>query len=41
MEKCKQLLNPLPELLTTSPDFYLETGPMPLMELEKEIELGK
>ncbi|XP_019407739.1 PREDICTED: mitotic checkpoint serine/threonine-protein kinase BUB1 beta isoform X1 [Crocodylus porosus] len=39
-EKCKKLLNPLPELLTTSPDFYLETGPMPLMELEKEIELG-
>ncbi|KAH0620587.1 hypothetical protein JD844_021220 [Phrynosoma platyrhinos] len=40
VEQCKQLLQPLPELLTKSPDFILEAQPMPWMELEKEVHLG-
>ncbi|XP_042328454.1 LOW QUALITY PROTEIN: mitotic checkpoint serine/threonine-protein kinase BUB1 beta [Sceloporus undulatus] len=40
MEQCKQLLQPLPELLTKSPDFILEAQPMPWVELEKELHLG-
>ncbi|XP_032852392.1 mitotic checkpoint serine/threonine-protein kinase BUB1 beta isoform X2 [Tyto alba] len=36
----KKLLDPMPESLTASPDFHLETGTLPVMELEKVIELG-
>ncbi|XP_066489107.1 mitotic checkpoint serine/threonine-protein kinase BUB1 beta [Tiliqua scincoides] len=36
----RQLLSPLPDLLTQSPDFKLEAQPMPWVELEKEVNLG-
>uniref|UniRef100_A0A8D0HU12 BUB1 mitotic checkpoint serine/threonine kinase B n=1 Tax=Sphenodon punctatus TaxID=8508 RepID=A0A8D0HU12_SPHPU len=39
-EQRKELLYPLPELLTTCPDFCLETSSVPLIELGKEIDLG-
>ncbi|XP_053238149.1 mitotic checkpoint serine/threonine-protein kinase BUB1 beta isoform X1 [Podarcis raffonei] len=39
-EQRKQLLQPLPDLLTKSPDFKLEAQPMPWMELGKEICIG-
>uniref|UniRef100_A0A8C4XRJ7 Mitotic checkpoint serine/threonine-protein kinase BUB1 beta n=1 Tax=Falco tinnunculus TaxID=100819 RepID=A0A8C4XRJ7_FALTI len=39
-EQRKKLLDPMPETLTASPDFHLETGTLPVMELEKEVELG-
>ncbi|KAM9278243.1 mitotic checkpoint serine/threonine-protein kinase BUB1 beta [Morus bassanus] len=39
-EQRKKLLDPMPELLTASPDFHLETGGLPVMELEKDVELG-
>uniref|UniRef100_A0A8C8RN64 BUB1 N-terminal domain-containing protein n=1 Tax=Pelusios castaneus TaxID=367368 RepID=A0A8C8RN64_9SAUR len=39
-EHRRRLLHPLPDLLSNSPDFYLENGSMPVIELEKEIELG-
>uniref|UniRef100_A0A672TSI0 BUB1 mitotic checkpoint serine/threonine kinase B n=1 Tax=Strigops habroptila TaxID=2489341 RepID=A0A672TSI0_STRHB len=39
-EQCKKLLDPVPESLTASPYFHLETGPLPVMELEKDVELG-
>ncbi|XP_077179023.1 mitotic checkpoint serine/threonine-protein kinase BUB1 beta isoform X2 [Paroedura picta] len=39
-EHRKQLLQPLPDFLTNSPDFKLEPQPMPWMELEKEIDIG-
>ncbi|XP_062479267.1 mitotic checkpoint serine/threonine-protein kinase BUB1 beta isoform X1 [Pezoporus occidentalis] len=39
-EQRKKLLDPMPESLTASPYFHLETGPLPVMELEKDVELG-
>ncbi|XP_069713068.1 mitotic checkpoint serine/threonine-protein kinase BUB1 beta-like [Phaenicophaeus curvirostris] len=39
-EERKKLLDPVPESLTASPDFHLEAGTLPLMELEKDVELG-
>ncbi|XP_044293072.1 mitotic checkpoint serine/threonine-protein kinase BUB1 beta [Varanus komodoensis] len=39
-EQRKQLLQPLPDLLTNSADFKLEAQPMPWIELEKEVHLG-
>ncbi|XP_061467442.1 mitotic checkpoint serine/threonine-protein kinase BUB1 beta [Rhineura floridana] len=36
----RQLLQPLPDLLTKSPDFKLEAQPMPWMELGKEVHIG-
>ncbi|KAM6274165.1 mitotic checkpoint serine/threonine-protein kinase BUB1 beta [Porphyrio hochstetteri] len=39
-EQRKKLLDSMPELLTASPDFHLETGALPVMELEKDTELG-
>ncbi|KAJ6667303.1 hypothetical protein lerEdw1_017281 [Lerista edwardsae] len=39
-EQRKQLLSPLPDLLTKSPDFKLEAQPMPWVELEKNTNLG-
>lgn len=40
-EQLKQLLSPLPDLLTQSPDFKREAQPMPWIELQKEVNLGK
>ncbi|XP_067414110.1 mitotic checkpoint serine/threonine-protein kinase BUB1 beta [Emydura macquarii macquarii] len=39
-EQRRRLLDPLPDSLSNSPYFCLENGSMPVMELEKEIELG-
>ncbi|KFO11544.1 Mitotic checkpoint serine/threonine-protein kinase BUB1 beta, partial [Balearica regulorum gibbericeps] len=39
-EQRKKLLDPMPESLTASPDFHLESGALPVMELEKDVELG-
>ncbi|KFZ62298.1 Mitotic checkpoint serine/threonine-protein kinase BUB1 beta, partial [Antrostomus carolinensis] len=39
-EQRKKLLDPMPETLTAAPDFHLETGALPVMELEKDVELG-
>ncbi|XP_069736652.1 mitotic checkpoint serine/threonine-protein kinase BUB1 beta-like isoform X2 [Phaenicophaeus curvirostris] len=39
-EERKKLLDPVPESLTASPDFHLEAGALPLMEFEKDVELG-
>uniref|UniRef100_A0A6J0TSY8 Mitotic checkpoint serine/threonine-protein kinase BUB1 beta n=1 Tax=Pogona vitticeps TaxID=103695 RepID=A0A6J0TSY8_9SAUR len=39
-EQRKQLLQPLSELLTKSPNFVLESQPMPWIEIEKEVHLG-
>nr|XP_009479327.1 PREDICTED: mitotic checkpoint serine/threonine-protein kinase BUB1 beta [Pelecanus crispus] len=39
-EQRKKLLDPMPELLTAAPDFHLETGALPVMEFEKDVELG-
>ncbi|KGL99210.1 Mitotic checkpoint serine/threonine-protein kinase BUB1 beta, partial [Charadrius vociferus] len=39
-EQRKKLLDPMPESLTASPDFHLETGTLPVMEIEKDVELG-
>ncbi|XP_034624908.1 mitotic checkpoint serine/threonine-protein kinase BUB1 beta [Trachemys scripta elegans] len=39
-EQRRKLLEPLPDSLSNSPGFCSENGPMPVMELEKEIELG-
>ncbi|XP_061226978.1 mitotic checkpoint serine/threonine-protein kinase BUB1 beta isoform X2 [Neopsephotus bourkii] len=39
-EQRKKLLDPMPESLTASPYFHLEAGPLPVMELEKDAELG-
>ncbi|XP_064309165.1 mitotic checkpoint serine/threonine-protein kinase BUB1 beta isoform X2 [Phalacrocorax carbo] len=39
-EQRKKLLDPMPESLAASPDFHLETGALPVMELEKDVELG-
>uniref|UniRef100_A0A8C3HII9 BUB1 mitotic checkpoint serine/threonine kinase B n=1 Tax=Chrysemys picta bellii TaxID=8478 RepID=A0A8C3HII9_CHRPI len=39
-EQRRRLLDPLPDSLSNSPGFCSENGPMPVMELEKEIELG-
>ncbi|KAG6935672.1 BUB1 mitotic checkpoint serine/threonine kinase B [Chelydra serpentina] len=39
-EQRRRLLDPLPDSLNNSPGFCSENGPMPVMELEKEIELG-
>ncbi|XP_017693459.1 PREDICTED: mitotic checkpoint serine/threonine-protein kinase BUB1 beta [Lepidothrix coronata] len=39
-EQHKKLLDPVPESLAASPDFYLEPGALPGMEVEKDIELG-
>ncbi|NWR35029.1 BUB1B kinase, partial [Tachuris rubrigastra] len=39
-EQRKKLLEPVPESLAASPDFYLEPGALPAMEVEKDIELG-
>lgn len=40
-EQRKKLLDPMPESLTASPDFHLETGALPVMEFEKDMELGR
>lgn len=40
-EQRRRLLDPLPDSLSNSPGFCSENGPLPVMELEKEIELGK
>ncbi|XP_074697962.1 mitotic checkpoint serine/threonine-protein kinase BUB1 beta [Strix aluco] len=39
-EQRKKLLDPMPESLTAAPDFHLEAGALPVMELEKDVELG-
>ncbi|XP_031463095.1 mitotic checkpoint serine/threonine-protein kinase BUB1 beta isoform X2 [Phasianus colchicus] len=39
-EQRKKLLDPMPESLTASPRFHLETGSLPVIEFEKDIELG-
>ncbi|KFM10517.1 Mitotic checkpoint serine/threonine-protein kinase BUB1 beta, partial [Aptenodytes forsteri] len=39
-EQRKKLLDPMPESLTASSDFHLETGALPVMEFEKDVELG-
>ncbi|KFP96083.1 Mitotic checkpoint serine/threonine-protein kinase BUB1 beta, partial [Leptosomus discolor] len=39
-EQRKKLLDPVPELLTASPGFHLETSALPVMELERDFELG-
>ncbi|KFP57606.1 Mitotic checkpoint serine/threonine-protein kinase BUB1 beta, partial [Cathartes aura] len=39
-EQRKKFLDPMPESLTASPDFHLETGALPVMEFEKDVELG-
>ncbi|KAJ7344863.1 hypothetical protein JRQ81_000813 [Phrynocephalus forsythii] len=39
-EQHKQLLQPLLEELSKSPNFILESQPMPWIELEKEVHLG-
>ncbi|KFV92031.1 Mitotic checkpoint serine/threonine-protein kinase BUB1 beta, partial [Eurypyga helias] len=39
-EQRKKLLDPMPEPVTASPDFHLETGALPVMELQKDILLG-
>ncbi|XP_035184521.1 mitotic checkpoint serine/threonine-protein kinase BUB1 beta isoform X2 [Oxyura jamaicensis] len=39
-EQHKKLLDPMPESLTASPDFHLETGSVPVIEFKKDIELG-
>uniref|UniRef100_G1MX69 Uncharacterized protein n=1 Tax=Meleagris gallopavo TaxID=9103 RepID=G1MX69_MELGA len=39
-EQRKKLLDPMPESLTASPHFHLETGSLPVIEFEKDIELG-
>ncbi|KFP88080.1 Mitotic checkpoint serine/threonine-protein kinase BUB1 beta, partial [Apaloderma vittatum] len=39
-EQRKKLLDPMPESLTASPDFHLEAGSLPVMVLEKDVELG-
>uniref|UniRef100_A0A8B9MKL4 BUB1 N-terminal domain-containing protein n=1 Tax=Accipiter nisus TaxID=211598 RepID=A0A8B9MKL4_9AVES len=39
-EQRKKLLDPMPESLTAAPDFHLETGVLPVMDFEKDIELG-
>ncbi|KAJ7398576.1 Mitotic checkpoint serine/threonine-protein kinase BUB1 beta [Pitangus sulphuratus] len=36
----RKLLEPVLESLAASPDFYLEPGALPAMEVEKDIELG-
>lgn len=40
-EQRKKLLDPMPEMLTAAPDFHLETGALPVMEFEKDVELGR
>lgn len=40
-EQRKKLLASVLSLLTASPDFHLETGALPLMEVEKDVELGR
>ncbi|NWS61501.1 BUB1B kinase, partial [Chunga burmeisteri] len=39
-EQRKKLLDPVPESLTASPNFLLEAGALPVMEFEKDVELG-
>ncbi|KFQ31305.1 Mitotic checkpoint serine/threonine-protein kinase BUB1 beta, partial [Mesitornis unicolor] len=39
-ERRKELLDPMPESLTASPDFHLEAGALPVMQFEKNVELG-
>ncbi|XP_061855752.1 mitotic checkpoint serine/threonine-protein kinase BUB1 beta [Colius striatus] len=39
-EQRKKLLDPVPESLAASPDFHLETGALPVMKVEKDVELG-
>ncbi|XP_065611634.1 mitotic checkpoint serine/threonine-protein kinase BUB1 beta [Cyrtonyx montezumae] len=39
-EQRKKLLDPMPESLTASPHFHLETGSLPVIEFEKDVELG-
>ncbi|KFQ33375.1 Mitotic checkpoint serine/threonine-protein kinase BUB1 beta, partial [Merops nubicus] len=39
-EQRKKLLDPLPGSLTAAPDFHSESGTLPLMQLEKDVELG-
>lgn len=39
-EQRKKLLDPMPESLTASPHFHLEAGFLPVIEFEKDIELG-
>ncbi|KFO80527.1 Mitotic checkpoint serine/threonine-protein kinase BUB1 beta, partial [Cuculus canorus] len=39
-EERKKLLDPVPESLTASPDFHLEARTLPVMEFEKDVELG-
>ncbi|XP_074853069.1 mitotic checkpoint serine/threonine-protein kinase BUB1 beta [Carettochelys insculpta] len=39
-EERRRLLDPLPDSLSNSPGFCSENGPMPVIELEKEVELG-
>ncbi|NWX44105.1 BUB1B kinase, partial [Steatornis caripensis] len=39
-EQRKKVLDPMPESLTAAPDFHLETGALPVMEFDKDVELG-
>ncbi|KAM6205012.1 mitotic checkpoint serine/threonine-protein kinase BUB1 beta isoform 2-T3 [Sarcoramphus papa] len=39
-EQRKKFLDPMPESLTAAPDFHLETGALPVMESERDVELG-
>lgn len=40
-EQRKKLLGSVLSSLVASPDFHLETGALPHMEVEKDVELGK
>ncbi|XP_009080371.1 PREDICTED: mitotic checkpoint serine/threonine-protein kinase BUB1 beta [Acanthisitta chloris] len=39
-EQRKKLLDPMPESLAASPDFHLETGALPGLEVEQDVVLG-
>ncbi|XP_051477247.1 mitotic checkpoint serine/threonine-protein kinase BUB1 beta isoform X2 [Apus apus] len=39
-EQHKKLLDPLPESLSAAPNLHVETGVLPGLELEKDVELG-
>ncbi|XP_009991852.1 PREDICTED: mitotic checkpoint serine/threonine-protein kinase BUB1 beta [Chaetura pelagica] len=39
-EQRKKLLDPLPESLSAAPNLHVETGALPGLELEKDVELG-